>query len=90
MINKTIKNTKFKKVAEETLKQMKKLHIPGTALGIIHKDKEYSAGFGVTDIENPLPVTENTLFQIGSISKTFLATAIKRGFLVCNSLNHHI
>ncbi len=73
-----IKNKKFKLVVSETFKQMKKFHVPGTAIGIIHKDKEYCTGLGITDIENPLPVTENTLFQIGSISKTFLATAVMR------------
>jgi CubicO group peptidase (beta-lactamase class C family) len=34
------------------------------------------AGFGVTSLTNPLPVTPNTLFQCGSISKTFVGTAM--------------
>ncbi len=36
----------------------------------------YSEGFGMADRENSTPVTSNTLFNIGSISKTFCATAI--------------
>ena len=36
------------------------------------------AGLGVTSIEHPLDVTPDTLFQIGSITKTFTATAIMR------------
>jgi len=31
--------------------------------------------FGVTSINHPLPVDENTLFQIGSTTKTFTVTA---------------
>ncbi len=38
----------------------------------------FSAGFGVTNLENPLPVDQDTLFQVGSITKTFTATALMR------------
>ena len=37
---------------------------------------EYTAGFGITSVENPLPVTPDTLFQVGSISKTFTGTML--------------
>ena len=36
----------------------------------------YAEGFGVADREKSLPVDRNTLFNIGSISKTYCATAI--------------
>lgn len=51
---------------------------PGLALGILHEGAEYVAGFGVTNVENPLPVDADTLCQIGSITKTFTATAVMR------------
>jgi len=35
-------------------------------------------GFGVTSVENPLAVGGDTLFQIGSITKTYTATAAMR------------
>jgi len=52
--------------------------IPGIAVGVLHKGDTFSRGFGVTNVDNPLPVTSETLFQIGSITKTFTGTAIMR------------
>jgi CubicO group peptidase (beta-lactamase class C family) len=52
--------------------------IPGVAVGLLHAGELNTAGFGVTSVENPLPVTDSTLFQIGSITKTFVGTAMMR------------
>jgi CubicO group peptidase (beta-lactamase class C family) len=54
------------------------LQIPGVAIGVLHDGAVETAGLGVTSRPNPLPVTPETLFQIGSISKTFLGTAVMR------------
>jgi len=51
---------------------------PGAVVGILHNGETVIASYGVTSVENPLPVTDETLFQIGSITKTFTATAIMR------------
>lgn len=75
---KKIKNKKFLKVCETIVSEMKRLKIPGVSVGVYHDGKEYSAGFGVTSVENPLPVTPDTLFQTGSISKTFTGTIFMR------------
>jgi CubicO group peptidase (beta-lactamase class C family) len=53
-------------------------HVPGVAVGLLLDGVEYTAGFGVTNVDNPLPVDEHTLFQVGSITKTFTATAVMR------------
>jgi CubicO group peptidase (beta-lactamase class C family) len=58
--------------------QMEKSGVPGVALGIIQHDQVSAAGLGVTNVDHPLPVTDETLFQIGSITKTFTGTAIMR------------
>ena len=50
--------------------------VPGVALGILHKGETRAAGFGVTNVDHPLPVTDETLFQIGSNTKTFTGTLI--------------
>jgi CubicO group peptidase (beta-lactamase class C family) len=55
---------------------MEKFDVPGVAVGIFHDGQEVTAGYGVTNLEFPLPVDEETLFQIGSTTKTFTATAI--------------
>ena len=52
--------------------------VPGLAIGILHAGTANAAGFGVTSVDNPLPVNADTLFQIGSITKTVTATAVMR------------
>ncbi|WP_439656676.1 serine hydrolase domain-containing protein [Lentzea sp. HUAS TT2] len=52
--------------------------IPGAAAGVFHDGREHFFCHGVTSVENPLPVNEDTLFLLGSITKTYTATAIMR------------
>lgn len=66
----------FKKIAQKIVSEMKRLQVPGVAIGIWHQGKEYAEGFGITSVEHPLPVTADTLFQTGSISKTFTGTML--------------
>jgi CubicO group peptidase (beta-lactamase class C family) len=54
------------------------LDVPGVAVGVYHQGTEQHAFFGVTSVENPLPVDEKTLFQFGSTGKTYTATAMLR------------
>ena len=58
---------------------------PGTAIGLVHEGEEHTAGVGVTSVENPLEITPETLFQIGSITKTITGTVamvlVERGEL---------
>lgn len=53
-----------------------KFGIPGLAVAIWHDGAESFAANGVTNLENPRPVDENTLFAVGSTSKPFAATAL--------------
>ena len=57
-------------------KAMAEARVPGVAVGVRVGAKEVAAGYGVTSVEDPLPVHARTLFQIGSVSKTFTAAAI--------------
>jgi CubicO group peptidase (beta-lactamase class C family) len=67
---------KFQELISITQEAMQGLHVPGVAIGLIVGAEEYSTGLGVTSIENPLPVTPTTLFQIGSTTKTITSTCI--------------
>ena len=52
--------------------------VPGTGVGIRIDGENHALGYGVTNSEFGLPVDGDTLFQIGSTSKTFTATAVMR------------
>jgi CubicO group peptidase (beta-lactamase class C family) len=68
----------FQLLCERIRAEMKRLKIPGAALGLALNGQEFSAGFGKTSLEHPLPVTPETLFQAGSITKTFTGTLLMR------------
>jgi CubicO group peptidase (beta-lactamase class C family) len=74
----SIPDPRFRLVCEEILAGMSRCSIPGVSVGVYHNGQEHGAGFGVTSLENPLPVTPATLFQVGSITKTFTTTALMR------------
>ncbi len=71
-------DARFESVSRFVTEKMKELDIPGAALGIFHQGASQTRAFGVTSVENALPVTDETLFQIGSISKTYTGTLIMR------------
>jgi CubicO group peptidase (beta-lactamase class C family) len=52
--------------------------VPGAAAGVRAEGREVFACHGVTSMDNPLPVDRDTLFVIGSVTKTYTATAIMR------------
>lgn len=72
------KDPAFRRVCAKAELEMRRLNIPGAAIAILYKGREYHAGLGVTSLENPLPVTADTLFQIASVSKPFLGMAVTR------------
>ena len=55
---------------------MKRFTVPGVAVGIIHDGAEHHLAFGETCVEFPLPVDKDTLFQIGSTTKTYTGTVL--------------
>jgi CubicO group peptidase (beta-lactamase class C family)/predicted ester cyclase/esterase/lipase len=66
--------TEVEAMIEQTMEENA---LPGFAIGVVKDGKvAYLKGFGVTDVESQAPVTPNSLFELGSISKQFTAAAI--------------
>lgn len=57
--------------------QMAKRHIAGTSVVVVRNGKiVFARGYGSANIEQSMPATSNTIYQIGSTTKPFTATAI--------------
>lgn len=63
-------------LTEFVAKAAEEYGIPGAAVGVWAGGREIIACHGVTSLENPLPVDADTLFVLGSVSKTYTATAV--------------
>jgi CubicO group peptidase (beta-lactamase class C family) len=55
-----------------------KFGIPGVAVGVWADGRELYSCHGVTSVDNPLPVDKDTLYLLGSVTKTYTATALMR------------
>ena len=65
-------------------KALKDWEVPGLAIAVVKNDKVlFARGYGVKKAGDPAPVSEKTLFAIGSSSKAFTAAAL--GMLVDES-----
>jgi CubicO group peptidase (beta-lactamase class C family) len=74
---------KEKNMSQDTLLDVvetlsKKAKIPGVAVGVWADGKEIYACHGVTSVDNPLPIDQDTLFLVASVTKTFTATTLMR------------
>ena len=59
------------------LRILKEWNAPGVTIAVVEKNKViYTGGFGYRDYEKKLPVTENTLFAIGSCTKAFTSSML--------------
>lgn len=70
-------------------KVMEEWNVPGVSVAIVYDGEvAFLEGFGLRDVDNGLPVTEETLFGIGSSSKAFTAallmTLVEEGTLDLN------
>ncbi|WP_309084790.1 class C beta-lactamase [Chelativorans sp.] len=65
----------LERVVDEAIRPLKEEHnVPGMAVAITAGGERYFFSYGVASKESGQRVTEDTLFEIGSISKTFTAT----------------
>ncbi|KAK1246510.1 hypothetical protein MKX08_000312 [Trichoderma sp. CBMAI-0020] len=55
---------------------IKKYHVPGLAIAVVHKDVTASKAFGVASFDPPRPMTTDTLLDIASASKSLTAASV--------------
>ncbi|PZR72983.1 MAG: class C beta-lactamase [Chthoniobacterales bacterium] len=67
--------TKIEKIVAQAIRPvMEHYGIPGMAVGIVLNGQSYVFDYGVASKATGKPVDSDTLFEIGSVSKTFTAT----------------
>ncbi|MHA2282481.1 MAG: serine hydrolase domain-containing protein [Promethearchaeota archaeon] len=70
-------NEYYSEKVDKLFKQWDKPDSPGCALGIVkHGDIIYKKGYGMANLEYGIPITPQTVFNMGSISKQFTAFSI--------------
>jgi hypothetical protein len=68
----------FAKLDRKIRDGMRKYGLPGVAMGMIYRGTTYIKGYGVTNVDYPLPVDGDTLFRIGSNTKAVTGTTAMR------------
>ncbi len=65
------------KIDELVKGKMVSLHIPGVSIAVVKDGKVLLArGYGLASLELSVPATDKTVYEIGSMTKQFTATAI--------------
>lgn len=64
------------KIDEYVKAEMERQGTPGVAIGIVDHGRVTTRGYGFANLEHMVPVTDQTIFQSGSLGKMFTATAV--------------
>ena len=78
-----IRSQRFTRHIEDLLQEHR---VPGLAIAIVQDGESASAGLGLSCLDPPKPCTPDTLFDIGSSSKSLTAASV--ALLVENNDNH--
>ncbi len=76
-MNSEFSNESKRKLETQIASTMESVHAPGLSIALV-RDGEvvYAGGFGARNVERNLPATPNTLYGIGSCTKSFTALAV--------------
>lgn len=75
-------DAKVREIVSSVVEPVMKEHsIPGMAVGVTVGGKHHLLNYGIASEEGGIAVTDDTLFEIGSISKTFTATLAQKAAL---------
>jgi CubicO group peptidase (beta-lactamase class C family) len=69
---------RFDEITDLIEAKMAEYGVTGVAFGLSKNGASQLRGFGLTNIDNPQPITPDTVFPIASISKTVVGTAMMR------------
>lgn len=81
-----LSSAKRAQIESAVSKFMGSKHVPGVSVAVVENSVlVWSSGFGMADLENFVPATENTLYRLASISKSLTAVGamqlVERGKL---------
>ncbi|WP_044101056.1 ADC family extended-spectrum class C beta-lactamase [Acinetobacter pittii] len=72
----TPKDQEIKKLVDQNFKPLlDKYDVPGMAVGVIQNNKKYETYYGLQSVQDKKAVNSSTIFELGSVSKLFTATA---------------
>ncbi|EPN6307700.1 ADC family extended-spectrum class C beta-lactamase [Acinetobacter baumannii] len=72
----TPKDQEIKKLVDQNFKPLlEKFDVPGMAVGVIQNNKKYEMYYGLQSVQDKKAVNSSTIFELGSVSKLFTATA---------------
>lgn len=70
-----LEEAKVRQLIDDAVKPViQQYAVPGMAVGVTIDGQRYFASYGDASVNPKVPVTRDTLFELGSISKTFTAT----------------
>src|SRR5258705_10237925 len=69
------RDDRFEEMVRIVDASMREHGLPGVAFGVVKDGQIQLRSLGVTSVDDPRPVTDDTVFELASLSKTYNATA---------------
>jgi CubicO group peptidase (beta-lactamase class C family) len=77
MVQEPVASDRFSAAVDKLFSVVDPRTSPGCAVAVIKDGRiVHKRGYGLADLDHDIPITPSTVFQVGSVSKQFTATAI--------------